>query len=82
MPLAMKIGLDPVHFGILIISNLALGMVTPPMGVDLFVAANILKTPFEKVLRGSIPFMLANLAAVLLITYIPALSLWPLQFFR
>ena len=82
MPLAMKIGLDPVHFGILIISNLALGMVTPPMGVDLFVAANILKTPFEKVLRGSIPFMLANLAAVLLITYIPALSLWPLQFFK
>ena len=82
MPLAMKIGLDPIHFGILIISNLALGMVTPPMGVDLFVAANILKTPFEKVLRGSIPFMLANLAAVLLITYIPALSLWPLQFFR
>lgn len=82
MPLAMKIGLDPVHFGILIIANLALGMVTPPMGVDLFVAANILKTPFEKVLRGSIPFMLANLVAVLLITYIPALSLWPLQFFR
>lgn len=82
MPLATKIGLDPVHFGILIIANLALGMVTPPMGVDLFVAANILKTPFEKVLRGSIPFMLANLAAVLLITYIPALSLWPLHFFR
>ena len=82
MPLATQIGLDPVHFGILIIANLALGMVTPPMGVDLFVAANILKTPFEKVLRGSIPFMLANLAAVLLITYIPALSLWPLQFFR
>jgi C4-dicarboxylate transporter DctM subunit len=82
MPLATRIGLDPIHFGILIVANLALGMVTPPMGVDLFVAANILKTPFEKVLRGSIPFMLANLVAVLLITYIPALSLWPLQFFR
>ena len=82
MPLAMKIGLDPVHFGILIISNLALGMVTPPMGVDLFVAANILKTPVEKVLAVSIPYMLANLAAVLLITYTPALCLWPLQFFR
>ncbi len=82
MPLATRIDLDPIHFGILIVANLALGMVTPPMGVDLFVAANILKTPFEKVLRGSIPFMLANLVAVLLITYIPALSLWPLQFFR
>ena len=82
IPVITKLGIDPVHFGVIMVINLALGMVTPPMGVDLFVAANILKTPFEKVLRGSIPFMLANLAAVLLITYIPALSLWPLQFFR
>ncbi len=78
LPLALKIGVDPIHFGIFIITNLALGMVTPPMGVDLFVAANICKSPFERILKGSLPFMLANLVAVLLITYFPALSLFPL----
>lgn len=82
LPLAIKIGVDPIHFGIFIITNLALGMVTPPMGIDLFVAANICKTPFERILKGSLPFMLANLVAVLLITYFPALSLWPLEFFK
>ncbi|GAB1400419.1 hypothetical protein MASR2M17_20350 [Aminivibrio sp.] len=82
LPLALKIGVDPIHFGTFIVANLALGMVTPPMGVDLFVASNICKTPFEKVLRGSIPFMLWNLAAVLLITYVPMISLWPLKFLR
>lgn len=82
LPLAQKIGVDPIHFGTFVVTNLALGMVTPPMGVDLFVASNICKTPFEKVLRGSIPFMLWNLAAVLLITYFPMLSLWPLVLFK
>jgi C4-dicarboxylate transporter DctM subunit len=82
LPLALKIGGDPIHFGTFIVANLALGMATPPMGVDLFVASNICKTPFEKVLRGSIPFMLWNLAAVLMITYFPMISLWPLQLFR
>lgn len=82
LPLALKIGVDPIHFGIFVVANLALGMATPPMGVDLFVASNICKTPFEKVLRGSVPFMLWNFAAVLLITYLPALSLWPLQLFK
>lgn len=82
LPLAVKIGVDPIHFGIFVITNLALGMVTPPMGVDLFVAANIAKRPFEQVMKGSIPFMLWNLLAVLLITYLPILSLWPLKLFR
>lgn len=82
LPLALKIGVDPIHFGIFVVANLALGMATPPMGVDLFVASNICKTPFEKVLRGSIPFILWNFAAILLITYVPALSLWPLQLLK
>ena len=82
MPLALKIGVDPVHFGIFAVSNLALGMVTPPIGVDLFVAANICKTPFEGIIKGALPFMLANLVAVLLITYFPILSLWPLVLFK
>lgn len=82
LPLALKIGVDPIHFGVFVVANLALGMATPPMGVDLFVASNICKTPFEKVLRGSVPFMIWNFAAVLLITYMPFLSLWPLQLFK
>ena len=82
LPLATQIGVDPIHFGIFIITNLALGMVTPPMGVDLFVAANICKCRFEKIMKGAIPFILINLVAVLLITYFPILSMWPLMLFR
>jgi len=77
LPLVTKLGVNPIHFGVLVISNLALGMATPPMGVDLFVAANIAHAPFEKILKGAIPFMLWNLTGVLLITYVPFLSLWP-----
>lgn len=80
LPLATHIGIDPIHFGIFVIANLAMGMATPPMGVDLFIAANICKTPFERILRGSIPFIIWNFAAVLLITYIPFLSLWAFSF--
>lgn len=77
LPLVTKLGVNPIHFGVLVISNLALGMGTPPMGVDLFVAANIAHVPFERILKGAIPFMLWNLTGVLLITYVPFLSLWP-----
>ncbi|WP_315506413.1 TRAP transporter large permease [Pyramidobacter piscolens] len=77
LPLVTKLGVNPIHFGVLVISNLALGMATPPMGVDLFVAANIAHAPFERILKGAIPFMLWNLTGVLLITYVPFLSLWP-----
>ena len=77
LPLVTKLGVNPIHFGVLVISNLALGMGTPPMGVDLFVAANIAHAPFERILKGAIPFMLWNLTGVLLITYVPFLSLWP-----
>ena len=77
LPLVTKLGVNPIHFGVLVISNLALGMATPPMGVDLFVAANIAHAPVERILKGAIPFMLWNLTGVLLITYVPFLSLWP-----
>lgn len=82
LPLAIKIGVDPIHFGVFVVTNLALGMVTPPMGVDLFVAANICRCPFERIMKGAIPFMLANLFAVLLITYFPILSMWALILFK
>jgi C4-dicarboxylate transporter DctM subunit len=82
LPLVTKLGVNPIHFGILVITNLALGMATPPMGVDLFVAANICHAPFEKILKGSLPFMLWNLLAVLLITYVPFISMCPFELFR
>lgn len=82
LPLVTKLGVDPIHFGILVITNLALGMATPPMGVDLFVAANICHAPFEKILKGALPFMLWNLLAVLLITYVPFISMWPFELLR
>ncbi|ADE57943.1 MULTISPECIES: TRAP transporter large permease [Aminobacterium] len=82
LPIVNQIGIDPIHFGIFVTANLALGMVTPPMGVDLFVAANIVKTPFENILKGAMPFIIANFVAVLIITYVPAISLWPLWIFK
>ncbi len=79
LPVVVAVGVDPVHFGIVMIVNLALGMVTPPVGVNLFVGARVGETSLEKASLGAIPFILAMLAVLLLITYVPWLSLAPLS---
>ncbi|NYT66279.1 TRAP transporter large permease [Alcaligenaceae bacterium] len=78
LPVVVAVGVDPVHFGIIIIVNLAIGMVTPPVGVNLFVGARIGGVSLEKASAGAIPFILSMLAMLLLITYVPWLSLAPL----
>jgi len=75
LPVAIKIGINPIHFGIFMICNLAMGMSTPPMGVNLFITTNVCGVKYEKVLRGAIPFFIANFLAILLITYCPWFSL-------
>lgn len=79
LPVVMAVGVDPVHFGIVIIVNLAIGMVTPPVGVNLFVGARVGETNLEKAAVGAIPFIAAMLAVLLLITYVPWFSLAPLR---
>ena len=74
-PLAAAIGLDPVHFGILMIVNLNIGLLTPPLAVCLFAAADISRDPFTEVVVAVMPFMVASLFSLALITYIPAITM-------
>ncbi|MCD0505406.1 TRAP transporter large permease [Bordetella petrii] len=75
LPVAMQFGVDPVHFGIIMVVNLALGMITPPFGVNLFAACAVAKLPLERLIRPLIPFVLVVIACLLVITYWPGLSL-------
>jgi tripartite ATP-independent transporter DctM subunit len=74
-PLAMEIGLDPVHFGILMIVNLNIGLLTPPLAVCLFAASDISRDPVGKVIMAVLPFLLASLVTLALITFIPAITM-------
>jgi C4-dicarboxylate transporter DctM subunit len=73
-PVATALGIDPVHFGLLVTLNICIGMITPPFGLDLFVAAGTLERPVETVIAGIWPFVAVNLAVLGLITYVPAIS--------
>lgn len=75
-PVAVSLGISPVHFGIVMIVNLAVGMTTPPVGVNLFVACQIAGLRVEQILKSMLPFYFALLLCLLLVTYIPQLSLW------
>ncbi|MEG1825591.1 MAG: TRAP transporter large permease, partial [Cloacibacillus sp.] len=75
LPLVKSIGVDPIHFGIIMVVNLAIGFVTPPMGVNLFVASSMTGISVTKIARKAIPFIIAFLFSLALITFIPAISL-------
>jgi tripartite ATP-independent transporter DctM subunit len=76
MPVIAKLGIDPVHFGMIMILNLGIGLITPPVGPTLFVGCAIGKVTMEQVSKELWPFYGAMCLALLLVTYIPALSLW------
>ncbi|CAM4112826.1 TRAP transporter large permease [Zobellia nedashkovskayae] len=76
LPVVTKLGLDPVHFGIIMVLNLCIGLCTPPVGSVLFVGVGIANTTIEKVIKPLLPLFIAMVIALLLVTYIPALSLW------
>lgn len=75
-PIAMKLGIDPVHLGILIVVNLEIGMVTPPIGLNLFVTAGITKMSIGQVVRAAMPWLSILLVYLVFITYVPEVSLW------
>ena len=81
LPVVTKLGLDPVHFGIIMVLNLCIGLCTPPVGSVLFVGVGIAKTTIEKVVKPLLPLFVAMIVALFLVTYFPELSLWlPRQF--
>ena len=71
MPVAASLGVDPIHFGLIMVTNLAIGFITPPLGINLFVASRIADSPMEVILKGIVPFILVMLFCLALITYIP-----------
>lgn len=75
-PIAIAAGVDAVHLGVVMVVNCAIGMFTPPFGLNLFVASNITKKPVLNVAKGALPFVALSCLALLLITYIPSISLW------
>lgn len=75
-PIAMQLGIDPVHLGIIIVVNLEIGMVTPPIGLNLFVTAGITKMSIGEVVRAASPWLLILLGFLVMVTYFPAISLW------
>ncbi|ANU18780.1 C4-dicarboxylate ABC transporter permease [Planococcus plakortidis] len=75
-PIATALGIDLVHFGIIMVVNLGIGFITPPVGVNLFVAANIAGTKFESLLRAIVPFILIMVIDVIILSFIPEISLF------
>jgi C4-dicarboxylate transporter, DctM subunit len=73
-PVAVSLGIDPVHFGLIVCLNICIGMITPPFGLDLFVASSTLRRPVEQVIAGIWPFIATNVFVLVLITYVPQIS--------
>lgn len=76
LPIVQHLGIDPIHFGIVMTVNLSIGMFTPPFGLNLFVAQSVLRADIWDVCRGVLAFFLVQVATLLAITYLPPLSLW------
>ncbi|MCI8864681.1 MAG: TRAP transporter large permease [Lachnospiraceae bacterium] len=76
LPIAVSIGLDPVQFGIMVVLNCGIGLLTPPVGAVLFIGSAVSKVPMERVVKATFPFYICMLITLLLITFVPAISLW------
>ena len=76
MPIATSIGIDPIQFGIMVVLNCGIGLLTPPVGAVLFIGSAVSKVPIERVVKATLPFYLCMIITLLLITFIPAISLW------
>lgn len=76
LPVVMQLGINPMHFGIIMMTNLGIGLITPPVGSVLFVASAVSGLKIEQVVKAMLPFYFALFMVLILVTYIPALSLW------
>ena len=74
-PIAMELGIDPIHLGIIMVLNMQMGLVTPPVGLNLFVTAGVANMSMEKVIQASLPWLIVLLGVLIVITYVPVISL-------
>jgi len=71
LPLVVQLGIDPIHFGLIIVVGLAIGMITPPVAINLYVASSVTELPLERITRAIIPYLLGLIAVLLLVVYVP-----------
>jgi tripartite ATP-independent transporter DctM subunit len=76
LPVAVGLGIDPVHFGIILILNLMIGLLTPPVGMVLYVLSKVADVPFERCVTATAPFLIPLVVVLLLLTFVPGLSMW------
>lgn len=76
LPVAVNMGIDPVHFGVIMVLNIVIGLITPPMGIGLFIMSNITGLSVERITVACLPFLVPLLLALMLVTFVPWLSLW------
>lgn len=82
LPIAMAAGVDPIHFGVILVMNLSIGTFTPPFGLNIFVGQAVFKAPLSSIYPGLVPFIAVAIAALIVVTFVPQLSLWILQFLK
>jgi C4-dicarboxylate transporter DctM subunit len=82
LPIVAQAGVDPIHFGLVVTVNLAIGMFLPPFGLNLFASHALFGTPLPDLYKGVLPFLLIYLAILMLLTYVPAITLAPVAFMR
>jgi TRAP-type C4-dicarboxylate transport system permease large subunit len=82
IPVVAKFGVDPLHFGLIMVCNLAIGIASPPVGNTLFIAAKLADVPVERTSIALIPFLLVNTIALMFITYFPPTVLWLPRFLK
>lgn len=76
LPVVEKLGIDPVHFGVVMVLNLMIGLLTPPVGMVLYVLSRVANVPLEECIRSTLPFLVPLVTVLMLVTFIPGLSLW------
>ena len=75
-PIAIELGIDPIHLGIIMVVNMEIGMITPPVGLNLFVTSGVANMPMMNVVRAALPFLAVLFVFLIMVTYIPAISTW------
>ena len=79
-PVARNMGVDPVHFGVIVVMNLSIGTFTPPFGIDIFVGQAVFRAKLSNIYAGLVPFIIASVLALQVVTYVPQISLWILRY--
>jgi C4-dicarboxylate transporter DctM subunit len=75
-PIAIALGIDPIHLGIMMVVNMEIGMITPPVGLNLFVTAGVAKMSVARVIKAALPWVAIMFVFLMIVTYVPSVSTW------